>query len=346
MIFHRLKRRWILVVAVIFAIFFLPFVIVMFIMHRESRPSSARSTSSTSSTSIGPSVSFVTDPSVLRKSCESYFRGFNRFDAAARGCDRARGPTSCIDAYLSALRRPTDADQLRMTEAVAVADAALLRHFPPATGNAGNAGDAGAAARTPWRIALLDDRAESGFPHTHGDVICMPLSSADPAAWDDRRLAKTLVHERVHVVQRADPARFFDAIAAASSGRVAIASLPSDSDVARRRRSNPDLDAFLYVDAATGLPYAMLFDDDEKSVRVRGLAGSARIAWVDLRGNEVVDHDSDRPPPPKYEHPYEKLAYEIADRCASSINVSFPDDGGFATTGKETTIKDRQPPSR
>ena len=225
-------------------------------------------------------LSFVTDPEVLRPMCEAYFRGFNRCDVAAR----RRCPD--VDAYLAALTTPTPEERLAFSRASSSSSASSKKDDPA------------------WRIAVFDDRAEGGFPHTHGDVMCMPRSSA---LWDERRLAKTIAHERVHVLQRAFPARFFDAIAGSSSGRVAIASFPADSDVATRRRSNPDLDEYVYVDASTGHAYAMLFDGEE-AARSGGL-GSARVAWIDERGDEKILGEG-HPPPPEYEHPHERLAYE------------------------------------
>ena len=233
---------------------------------------------------------FVTDPGVLRAKCEAYFRGFNRCDAAARRC--GGGKSACIDAYLSSMVSAVPDHQERFDRAVASADAALARLGY-------------SAPDVPWRLALLDERAESGFPHTHGDVVCMPVSSA---AWEDHTLIRTLAHERVHVLQREHPEMFFDAIAASSSGRVAISSLSPSSDVVLRRRSNPDLDEYMYVDSSTGLAYAMLFGGEKEAGR--GGLGSAKIAWVDLRGDEVISGtDVD---PPEYEHPYERLAYQIA----------------------------------
>ena len=275
------SQRWLVVVVVVVVTCIALGCIAMLVRSRHSRPVS---------TNKNKRTVFVTDPGVLRAKCEAYFRGFNRCDAAARRC--GGGKSACIDVYLSSMVSAAPDHQERFERAVASADAALARLGY-------------AAPDVPWRLALLDERAESGFPHTHGDVVCMPATSS---AWEDHTLIRTLAHERIHVLQREHPEMFFDAIAASSSGRVAISSLSPNSDVVVRRRSNPDLDGYLYVDSSTGLAYAMLFGGEKEAGR--GGLGSARIAWVDLRGDEVIS-DTDRDPP-EYEHPYERLAYQIA----------------------------------
>jgi hypothetical protein len=246
------------------------------------------------STYAPPKWSVVTDPNALRLHCGSYFRGFSPCDLAARRCESA---SQCIDAYLASLRLDVAQEVIdRIGKAVAAADRALTR-----------AGRNMPAPR--WRIAVLDDRAESGFPHTHGDIVCMPASFF-AQSFDERKLVRTLVHERVHVLQRAHPEAFFDAIAESSAGRVALSSLGPKSDVLLRRRSNPDLDRYMYVDAETGLATAMLFDGVREAAE--GGLGAARLAWIEpMTGNRAsFDTKAEKP---AYEHPHERLAYEIAD---------------------------------
>ena len=206
-----------------------------------------------------------------------------------------------MDAYLASLRLDVAQEVIdRIGKAVAAADRALTR-----------AGRNMPAPR--WRIAVLDDRAESGFPHTHGDIVCMPLSFMAPS-FDERKLVRTLVHERVHVLQRAHPEVFFDDIAGSSTGRVAISSLGSKADVTLRRRSNPDLDRYIYVDADTGLATAMLFDGEREAAE--GGLGAARAVWIEPMTGKRVDG---QPANPAYEHPYERFAYEIAELAVPSI---------------------------
>ena len=54
--------------------------------------------------------------------------------------------------------------------------------------------------RTPIRIVWMDSSAEGGMPHTRWpDVVCIPVF------WPEFSLAKTILHESIHVDQRARP---------------------------------------------------------------------------------------------------------------------------------------------
>jgi hypothetical protein len=72
-------------------------------------------------------------------------------------------------------------------------------------------------ARTPWSFIKLSDQAEGGMPHTRGAWIVLPASFAAAIARHARegtpasglpRGTNVVLHEQVHVLQRADPARF------------------------------------------------------------------------------------------------------------------------------------------
>ena len=236
----------------------------------------------------------VVDRAELARASDAYFGAFTRLDAVARRCDSA---ADCRAAYLSHLL-PADrvADPPRLAAAVDAADRALARVLPPEM--------ADLHARVEWRVALLDDRAESGWPHTHGGVVCFPIGMAAGPKTTVDDLVRTLAHERVHVLQRARPDLLREALPIA----LPIASFPPDSDYARRRRSNPDLDGNVYVEPETGLAYAMLFPRTETGV-VDDPMRAAYIAWIDPATGDEAAFDS---PPPRYEHPWEAMAYRVA----------------------------------
>lgn len=251
----------------------------------------------------------VTDPERLRLSCAQYFQGFSPCDAAARRCG-GTGSTGCMEDYLSCVVASPDAAVVdRLGRAIAAAQKAIPRELRRGRGV------------PPWRVAVLEDRAEGGFPHTHGSVVCMPLSHVRLGD-DDSELVRTLVHERVHVLQRSSPELFAEAIMddPATSGRVEIARLPARSDLRTRRRSNPDLDGFAYIDRGTGLAYAMLFHGVREASE--GGLPSARVAWIDPRTGDEVVFRSQAFAAPKHEHPYERLAYEIADAAVPPLPLS------------------------
>ena len=224
----------------------------------------------------------VTDRAELRAACgERYFEAMTSCDLAARRC---RSTRDCLERYLSALLPSSACDaetEARLAEAIALAEATLRPRLSVAAWHARHARHARHALDAPWRIALLDDGVEGGWPHTHGDVVCLPISLARRRG-DERRLAMTMAHERVHVLQRTAPGALMFDPPLESRARVAVASFPGGSDVARRLRSNPDLDGYLYCD-----------DEDEKDGRdIRGqdVRGQA-IRGQDVRGQDIRGQD-------------------------------------------------------
>jgi len=60
------------------------------------------------------------------------------------------------------------------------------------------------APHIPWKFAKVATEIEKGYPHTLEDVIILSDVSL---AFDDRHLMETLIHEKVHVFQRKEPAK-------------------------------------------------------------------------------------------------------------------------------------------
>ncbi len=236
--------------------------------------------------------------------------GLDAYFASMTPCDvEARSPLGCADAagYVACLLPAGSiggaaVDALRVD--IADAESAMrIAGFPEAmlSPQLGS-----------WRVAVLSDRAEGGWPHTHGDVICLPASMVRGKG--GRARVHTLVHERVHVFQRAHP----DAVAHLVQGEWRMRPRPLSlivPSVARRRRSNPDLDGSLYYtgeDEATSVvaAAAVTLFRSEADARNGGLA-AGRTCLVGLGGTELPP--SDRMPQPAYEHPYEAMAYLLAE---------------------------------
>jgi hypothetical protein len=144
-----------------------------------------------------------------------------------------------------------------------------------------------------WRVALLrEGRVEGGWPHTHGRTVCLPLSYFRAG---DRERLRVLLHERVHVLQRADPG----AMAAWARDRgyaegTPLADLPDDVDIRRRIRANPDLDGRAYG-------------------RVQAYSSDRPVALSDSRC-VVLAAGGAACGPGDHEHPNEHAAYELADQ--------------------------------
>lgn len=147
----------------------------------------------------------------------------------------------------------------------------------------------------PWKIAVVAAPApgapavayEANLPHTRGDVIFIPASyipaAADADAATDRRLATTLLHEKIHVYQKAYPTDIADALTAEGYTRHKLRSADP------RARANPDLDQWIYKDPKGAVMTATYTSDAPTSI-------------TDVTQTHAA----------AFEHPYERIAYTIA----------------------------------
>jgi hypothetical protein len=147
--------------------------------------------------------------------------------------------------------------------------------------------DLAALAAIPWVIAKTTTPAyEDGLPHTRADVIFLSSTTLHKK---DTDLARTLLHEKVHLYQRKYPQETAQAIADAGYHRTD-----------RRRtetplaRANPDLDDWVYEDPA-GVPMLTVYNSAKPS------------SIGDVTGSN--DH----------EHPYETMAYSLAAKNIRSV---------------------------
>jgi hypothetical protein len=146
--------------------------------------------------------------------------------------------------------------------------------------------DAAAIADMPWVIALTEGSGyEDGLPHTRGNIIFLSTHIDET----HESLVRTLVHEKVHIYQRMHP----EAMSAYLERRGFRRWKQRLGEP--RIRANPDVDPWIYIDPATEEPMAAFYSTD-KPVSI----------------TDVVLRD------PSFEHPYERIAYEIADRLNAS----------------------------
>ena len=138
------------------------------------------------------------------------------------------------------------------------------------------------AVRMGWKVAAVtSDAYENGLPHTHQDVIFLPVDVVD--SYSTRDLCRLLKHEQTHIYQRKYPRdvrRFLHQYGFRRWKRHT-----------RREnvRANPDTDGWLYERRGErfAFPYAPLGE-------VRSLHSVCRH-----RGRSH----------PRYEHPFEWMAY-------------------------------------
>lgn len=178
-----------------------------------------------------------------------------------------------IESAVSGARDMTSIDILTLSSALRKIDDYLLNAFDLPI-------DAKKLRAIPWIIALTAGREyENGYPHTRGNVIFIEqnlLSSGD--------LTSTLLHEKVHVYQRMFPDDVQKWLEKRGYARIALRINDPYS------RANPDLDAWIYKDPLTSQPMIARYRSAQPS----------HISDVELTN-------------PAFEHPYEFMAYEIAD---------------------------------
>ncbi len=160
----------------------------------------------------------------------------------------------------------------------------------------------------PWpsgQVIWMDQSADQGLPHTRPPYyIC--ISRTFPTA----DLANTLLHERVHLSQRANKSAWDKLLEELWGFKPWVGSIPSD--IESRRRINPDLLwAPLYVWKDQYVPLALFQSTTQPDlqeidlvwwdVKSRILHREAPPGWTGFFGNV-----------PAGEHPFEISAYLIA----------------------------------
>jgi hypothetical protein len=137
-------------------------------------------------------------------------------------------------------------------------------------------------AKLPWVLALTDSTVyEDGMPHTRANIIFLSSRTDDTI----ENLTRTLIHEKIHVYQRMYPKQMMACLEKRGFRRW------KQRLGEPRIRANPDLDPWIYIDPVSKAPMAAYYSSD-KPISV----------------TDVVMND------PSFEHPYEKIAYDVARR--------------------------------
>ena len=217
---------------------------------------------------------------------DAYFASFSHLDREARReCNN-------LETYLAAVvSRPPPhiLEKLRMDATAAArllarnAQDALPKHLLHMT----------------WKVAVLGNNAENSWPHTHGNVVCLPLSHFER---DDADRVETLIHELIHVYQRADPigVRLYLKQRGYDMTRESMPVHVSDG-----ARKNPDL-AYVWRRRSDGTTAVTMFATTPADM------GRTRLVVFDSTWQEV-QHASWT-----HEHPYEEMAYENAARLVKA----------------------------
>ena len=150
---------------------------------------------------------------------------------------------------------------------------------------------------TPWKLVKICCDIENGFPHTIGKIIIIPENFF---TYSQHIQYQTLIHEKVHVFQRLHP--LFTNILIHKFWLYEIFGF--NTSLPKTIRSNPDLNRLIYSRSGN-VCYQTYNSTNPKS----------------LSDSKLSDNCNTE----EYEHPYEKMAYTIADILANNIikNLDF-----------------------
>lgn len=249
------------------------------------------------------------------ESFRDYFRGMSGPNLFARKCTDTE---QCMRRYLERVMDPLDVPA-RVRQALRD-DVLMLRELLAA-------GSARRLASQPWRVAILagTPEPEDGFPHTHGNIVCLPMSHF--GRHDQHHRVETLVHELIHVCQRADMDGVRDVLRRAWN-YVPVGSIAdmrsqsfSNPETYARIRSNPDLDGLLYMRGSSqgrspSMTMAMFTDDSPRNL------SSIEYRHMDASMNAALDLESTADA--AQEHPFEHMAYACAHALASDQLRTLP----------------------
>ena len=143
-----------------------------------------------------------------------------------------------------------------------------------------------------WTFALIKDIYEEGFPHTRSNIIFL---APNILKYNNEELIKTLIHESVHIYQRYNSDKMAEYIK--NNGYSIFKKKEKKSLI----RSNPDLDEYIYKDK-NGIEMVAKY----KSEYPIGI-------------NDTLLSNSSN------EHPFEKMAYEIAENYYKSVLTKYKD---------------------
>lgn len=143
-----------------------------------------------------------------------------------------------------------------------------------------------------WIFACIDNNYEEGFPHTRSTVIFLSPNIINS---NDENLTKTLIHESIHIYQRYN------------KEAMEIYLKKNNYTISRKKpvgsliRANPDLDEFIYKDEQGRELVAYYSSENPKGI------------------NDITLTNY------HYEHPFEKMAYEIAENYSKQLLSRYKD---------------------
>jgi hypothetical protein len=146
-----------------------------------------------------------------------------------------------------------------------------------------------------WSFVKLACTVENDYPHTLGSFIMLPATIVNPSTCQVNTLRETLIHEKLHIYQRLYPLETNMLII--DFWEYNIFDLKSKYPTAR---ANPDINKIVY-----SRDEAICYQE-YTSTKPKNLADSRKVSSCSTQD---------------YEHPYEKMAYCIADIIHNETNL-------------------------
>jgi len=209
----------------------------------------------------------------LKSDADGYVKGLSIIDLRARGHPSVSGVSDYIRTVSENVHDFTDLEKRRLIMAAQKADSDLAQKAMTRK-----------LATIPWVIAATNDtgKYEGGHPHTRGNVIFLT-----PTVIRSANIVETLIHEKVHVFQRF--AKDYTNNYLTKKGFLPYATRAEFILLNPRLRANPDLDDRIWIDTKTRKLFLAEYTTEHP-------------ASID----DIIQVN------PAFEHPYEAMAYEIA----------------------------------
>ena len=218
-----------------------------------------------------PSLTFPTRPEVTKTllAHPSFFNNMSALDLQAR---HSFDSDAYMQKYLASIVEVNGPRRKVLASWIAKADAFLAPYAR--------------IFAMPWKLVMLDESIESGFPHTQADLIFISESFCDSG--EESKKITTLIHEKIHVYQRAYPLQ--TAILVCNVWHYNLFDLKRKYPLAR---NNPDLNGVVYSSSK----------NKERAIvqQYVGVPKSLADSEVTCGSNYC-----------EYEHPFEHMAYYIS----------------------------------
>jgi hypothetical protein len=138
------------------------------------------------------------------------------------------------------------------------------------------------AITIPWNLGMVKNKLyENGLPHTRNNIII--ISKINVNNFDDLKLIKTLIHEKVHIYQKIYKNDILTYLKKNNFIKY------KKKTILDNIRSNPDLDNWIYKDSNNNILKAV-YNKNPSSIE-------------DIKYSPINNQT--------YEHPFERMAIEI-----------------------------------